>query len=276
MKRRRAVMLNLLAIAASALFLFPLYWLVVNSLKTEIEIFANPPTWFPRNLVFTSYIEQMRSGDYNLPASFGNSCIISFCSMVLATILTVPAAYGIARYRLRGRRLMMLYLLVTQMLPATLILTPLFLIFKNLGIYNSYAAPVVANVAFFLPFGILMLRTYFLGIPSALEDAARIDGCNAFTTFIHVMVPISYPGIVVISSFSFLQAWGDLIFSLTFLNKQELRPLTAGLYNFIGQYGIEWSKVMAFGSIAVLPVVVVFVSLQRYLVAGLTNGAVKG
>lgn len=121
----------------------------------------------------------------------------------------------------------------------------------------------------------LILRTYFLGLPKELEDSAKIDGCNTLTAFIRIMLPISYPGIIMTAAFSFLFAWGDLAYSLTFITTPAKRTMTAGIYYFMGKYGMEWNKIMAFGVILVLPVVLIFIFLQKYIIGGLTSGAVK-
>ena len=143
------------------------------------------------------------------------------------------------------------------------------------GTRATFAAPILATSTISIPFVVLILRPYFQALPLELEEAAFLDGLGRWQTFLRIFLPISTPGIVVAITFSFLFAWNDLIFALTFLSKQESRPLTAGIYNFITQYGIYWNKVMAFGSIIVTPVIVLFIFLQKQIVAGLTTGAIK-
>jgi multiple sugar transport system permease protein len=196
--------------------------------------------------------------------------------MIGACLLAIPGAYGLARFKLKGSKLFILLFLVTQMLPSTLLLTPLFLTFNKLGLIDTYLAPILADMTIGIPFVILILRTYFLALPKELEDSAKIDGCNAFTSFIRIMLPISYPGIIMCAVFSFLFAWGDLAYSLTFIESENMRSLTAGIYNFIGKYGIQWNCIMAYGTVITLPVLAIFIFLQKYIVSGLTNGAVKG
>jgi ABC-type sugar transport system, permease component len=166
--------------------------------------------------------------------------------------------------------------LVTQMLPATLILTPLYLIFNKLNLIDTYFAPILADMTIGIPFVILILRTYFLSLPKELEDSAKIDGCNTFTSFLKIMLPISTPGVIMCAVFSFLFAWGDLAYSLTFVSSESMRSMTAGIYNFIGKYGIQWNCIMAYGTVITIPVIIIFVFLQKYIVSGLTTGAVKG
>lgn len=275
-EKRTGLVLNVLLLLLCLIFLFPLYWLIVTSLKTELDIFKTPPLLFPSHINLQPYIEQFASEQYNLYQAFLNSGIISVGTMVLSTVLAIPAAYGLARFQTKGKKLFILLFLVTQMLPSSLILTPLFIIFHKVGLINTYLAPILADATIAIPFAVLTLRTYFLTLPKELEDSAKMDGCNIFTTFVRIMLPMAYPGVVVAAIFSFLFAWGDLAFGLTFINKPEMRPITVGIYNFLGYLGLSWNNLMAFGVVTVLPVVLIFIFVQKYIVSGLTNGAIKG
>jgi multiple sugar transport system permease protein len=269
-------MLNLTALIITAAFLFPLYWMVITSLKLEGDIFTSHPSLFPDRIQWESYTNQLAGGNNNIMRSFWNSTVISVSTMILSTVLAIPAAYGLARFRTPWKKVFILLFLVTQMLPSSLILTPLFIQFKNMGILNTFWAPIFADATIGIPFAVMILRTYFISLPKELEDSAKIDGCNTFTTFLRIMLPIAIPGVVVAAVFSFLYAWGDLIYAITFISKPDMRPVTAGIYNFLGYQGISWNNIMAFGVVSVLPVVFIFIFIQRYIVNGLTNGAVKG
>ncbi len=275
-EKRRGTTLNLILFLLCLLFLFPLYWLVVTSLKTEVDIFRSPPLLFPTSINFRPYIDQLSNSQYNLYRAFINSGVISLGTMVLSTVLSIPAAYGLARYSIRGKKLFILLFLVTQMLPSSLLLTPLFITFHKLGMINTYLAPILADSTIAVPFAVLTLRTYFLTLPKELEDSAKIDGCNMLSTFVRIMLPMAYPGVVVAAVFSFLFAWGDLAYGLTFIQKAEMRPITVGIYNFLGYLGTSWNNLMAFGVVTILPVVLIFIFVQKYIVSGLTDGAVKG
>lgn len=272
--RRKNLFLNGMAILLCMFFLFPVYWIIINSLKSDAEIFLSPPTFFPLELTLSSYIDQI-AGDYSIFRGLRNSMIIGFSGCFISMVLAVPAAYGLARFEIKGKKFLILSFLVTQMLPVTLLLTPLFLTFQKLSLLNTYWAPVLANTTTAVPFVVIILRTYFLGLPRELEDAARIDGCNSFGTFLRIMIPIAQTGLITAGTFSFLFSWNDLIYSLTFLSSQKARPLTAGIYNFIGKYGIQWNYIMAFSTLIVIPVILIFIFLQKYIVSGLTAGAVK-
>lgn len=254
--------------------MFPLYWMVVTSLKTQIEIFEIPTPLWPRNLTLEAFKKQFDSSSSTF-VGFKNSTLISVCSALLATVLSIPAAYGLARFRFRARKLLILFFLITQMLPSTLILTPLYIMFSKLGILNSFFAPIIADATLGLPFSVIILRTYFLSVPKELDEAARIDGCSPVMSFCRVMMPLARPGVVVATVFSFVYAWGDLIYGLTFMTNPELRPITSNIYNYVQSKQTLWNATMAFGIITILPIVLIFIFMQKYIVSGLTNGAVK-
>ena len=238
---KKNVALSAAAILLLCILLFPVFWIVVTSLKTEQEIFQVPPTIFPKVLNLKSYAAQVETGDFNMFRSFGNSFIISVGAMLISVVLSVPASYGIAKYKFKGRKIMLLGFLVTQMLPVAVLLTPMFILFKGMHIYNTPMAAVIADATIGIPFSILILKNYFASIPKELEEAAYIDGCNHFTAFIRVLIPIARPGVMVCAIFSFLYAWGDLAYGMTFIIDQQKRPITAGIFNFMGQYGTKWS-----------------------------------
>jgi multiple sugar transport system permease protein len=275
-KERKEIILNIISIITCAAFLFPLYWLLATSFKSEFEVFSTPPTLIPASFNLEAYIAQLKPGEVNILRSFLNSFIISGGSTVISTVLAIPAAYGLARFHIRGKKLFIFAFLVTQMMPASLILTPLFIMFNEMNLINTYMSAIIACSTASVPYTILILRTFFLAIPKELEESAKIDGCNALTAFIRIIIPVAIPAVVVGIVFSFLMAWGNLVYGLTFINNAEMRPITVGIYNSMQQYGTMWNQVMAFGTIAVLPVVVIFVFMQKYIVSGLTNGAVKG
>ncbi len=256
--------------------LFPLFWIIVTSLKTEQEIFQIPPTLFPKIINLKSYAAQLGTGDFNMFRSFANSMIIALGSMVLAVVLAVPASYGIAKYNFKGRKVMLLGFMVTQMLPVSVLLTPMFIMFRNMHTYNTPIAAILADTTIGIPFSVLILKNYFASIPKELEEAAYIDGCNRFTAFVRVLIPIAKPGVIVCAIFSFLYAWGDLAYGMTFIIDQQKRPITAGIFNFMGQYGTKWSYLTAFAVVTIIPVALIFIFMQKYIISGMTSGAVKG
>ena len=274
--RRQNITRSVIALVLLVLFLLPLYWTLVTSLKTEQEIFQIPPTLWPEELNTKSYAAQLEVGDFNMFQSFGNSMVIALSAMVIAVVLAVPASYAVGRFRFRGKKMIVLCFLVTQMLPVSVLLTPMFIIFKNLKLISSWLSVILADATIGIPFSILILKNYFASIPRELEDAAEIDGCNRLGAFFRIFIPITVPGIVVCAIFSFLYAWGDLAYGMTLIQKQPLRPITAGIFNFLGQYGTKWSYLTAFAIVTIIPVALIFLLMQKYIITGLTAGAVKG
>jgi len=274
-KWRKNILISMLALLIAALFLFPLYWIVVSSLKADAEIFRKPPTLFPSSILIENYAA-MISGKLSMIVYFKNSIIIALCSMCISFVLAVPAAYGLSRFRLGRKKEIIIFFLTTQMLPASLVLTPLFLNYSKIGILNTLLAPIISCATISIPFTVVILRPIFLGIPKELDESARIDGCNRFTAFLRIVLPVSSAGLVTVGCFSFVHAWNDLIFSMTFNSKNELRPMTAAIYNLMNDYGLAWNLIMAYGVILVAPVILLFIIAQRYIIGGLTGGAVKG
>ena len=267
------VLMNIFAVLVAFLFLFPLYWILISSFKTDVEIFDKNISFWPREFTIDPWINQLTDRDFL--TSLFNSFAIATMNMVLSTILGVTAAYGLARFRFPFKRIIMLMFLVTQMMPGSLLLTPLYLMFTNAELLNTYQAPVFAIATGSIPFIVVTLRPFFLSLPRSLDEAARIDGCNAFSSFVRIMLPIARVGIVTCLVFCFLHGWNDLVYSMTFNVKADMRPLTANIYKFMDKYGTKWNQIMAYGMILVVPVLIIFVCLQKYIVGGLTSGAVK-
>lgn len=274
-KEKRGKAISFLCGAAVFLvFIFPLYWMVVTALKTQVEIFEIPTPLWPRELTFEAFKAQLSASSDTL-RGFKNSAIIAIGATLISTILAIPAAYGLARFRFRLKKGLILFFLITQMLPSTLVLTSLYIMFSKVGLLNTYWAPILADATLGIPFSIIILRTYFLSIPKELDEAANIDGCGYWESFFKIMLPIAKPGVVVAGVFSFVYAWGDLIYGITFITDPNMRPITSSIYNYVQQYQTLWNSTMAFGIIAIFPVVLIFIFMQKYIVSGLTNGAVK-
>lgn len=270
----RGYILLIAGIVLTCIFLFPLYWMVTTSLRPPGESFSNP-SFFPSRIVFDSYILKNEHG-VSLFTYFKNSLIISSGATLLTLLLGVPAAYGLARFKSNLVSILLFVFLVAQMLPSSLILTPLFVNFNKFGLINNYLGVILADATITIPFVVIILRTYFKDIPKELEEAAIIDGCGPFRTFMSIMVPISYPGLVTATSMALFMSWGDMVFSLTFLNQEKLKTLPLILYKAMGELGVRWEILMAYSTIVVLPIVIVFICLQKYIVSGLTAGSVKG
>ena len=265
---------TLAAILIAVVFLFPLFWIVVSSFKTNAEIFAVPTRIFPKSLQFSNYADQLFGKNHAFRA-YMNSAVVALGCMAVSLVLAVPAAYGLGRYKMPFKKGIIAVFLVTQMLPASLLLTPLYLTYSRLNLINTYFAPILSCATISIPFIVVILRPIFFGYPQELEDAAKLDGCSRFSAFIRIMIPIARTGLVTVACFSFIHGWNDLVYSMTFNNKEVRRPMTAAIYSLISEFGTQWNAIMAYGVLLVIPVVFMFVFLQKYIIGGLTAGAVK-
>jgi len=265
---------TLLATLIVITYLFPVYWMVATSLKTNAGVYASPPQIIPWPPIFSSYYEAVITNPLTLRSIF-NSAVVGIGTMLLTLVLATPAAYALARLQLRGATVIMLLLLITQLLPAIVIATPLFVAFSRIGLINSYPALILADTTFTLPFAVIVLRPFFLSVPRELEAAAKIDGCNQFDAFWQVILPLVRSGLITVAVFAFLMGWGEFLFAMSLTTNEAIQPATAALNKFIGQYGTQWNNLMAVSTTIALPIIIVFASLQRYIVGGLTAGSVK-
>lgn len=264
-----------LAWAIAAVYLFPVYWMVTTSLKDKGETFAQPPHLVPHAITFDSYRAAFQP-EYGVWTALMNSFIIALGTLILTLVVAVPAAYAVARFRDVVSTSMMVLLTVVQLLPAIAISIPMFVMFRQMGLINTYASIIVADLSVTLPFAVILLRPYFKQFPYEVEEAAKLDGLGPLRTIVQVIIPTIRPGVVMIGSFAFLMAWGEFTFALTLSTQQEIQPLTVALNRLIGQYGTNWNQLMAVATLIALPVLAIFIALQRYIVAGLAGGATKG
>jgi multiple sugar transport system permease protein len=257
-----------------AILLFPVYWMLLTSARTEADAARVPPALLPTHLNFSSYSRAVFHNDAVTNAIL-NSIVISTGTMLLTLLLAVPAAYVLARRHVRGVSLALLILLITQLLPGIAVATPLFVIFKRLELLNSFPGLILADATLTVPFAILVLRPFFLRIPRDLEAAALVDGCRPLGAFIRIVLPISRAGIVTVAALSFLLAWGEFLFALSLTTSNDIQPLTVALATFSSSTGTPWNQVMAVATVVAIPIVVAFVALQRYIIGGLTVGGIK-
>jgi multiple sugar transport system permease protein len=257
-----------------AVLLFPVYWMLLTSLRTEAQAAASPPELLPTAARLDAYDAAVLNNAAVTDAIL-NSVIISLGTMLLTLALAVPGAYVLARRRVRFVTPMMLVLLITQLLPAIAVATPLFVLFKRLDLLNSYVGLVLADATLTVPFAILILRPFFLRIPTELESAALVDGCRPWGAFVRVVLPVARPGIVTVAALSFLLTWGEFLFGLSLTTDEAIQPLTVALAGFSASTGTPWSEVMAVATVVAIPIVLVFVLLQRFIVGGLTLGGIK-
>lgn len=263
---------SVIAILILIIYFTPLYWMFISGFKPPKDLFGYPPKLIPTNITFEPMQKVFESGVLRY---LGNSFLIAGSSMIFTMIVASLGAYAIARLKSRWANWILLFFLVAQMLPPVLMATPLFIIFYNMGLTNTYLAVILANSTLAVPFAVIMLRTVFLQVPVELEEAAMIDGCTRLQTVIKITFPVAKSGMVVVSVFSFIFAFGDFIYALSLMNQQEMQPATVGLYNFMGSQAVQWNSVMAFSTLTALPLIIIFIVLQKRIVQGLSAGAFK-
>lgn len=274
-RRRRQRLKTLGAFVIAAVYLFPVYWMVTTSVKDKYATFAQPPQIIPHSLTFQSY-DAAFNGNYGIWIALVNSFIIAGGTLIVTMIVAVPASYAVARLRGTVTTSMMILLTVVQLLPAIAISIPMFVLFRQMDLINTHVSIILADVSVTLPFAVILLRPYFKQFPYEVEESARLDGLGTMGTIIRIVIPTIRPGLIMIASFAFLMAWGEFTFALTLSPEQSIQPLTVALNRLIGQYGTNWNDLMAVATIIALPVLAVFIALQRYIVAGLSGGATKG
>lgn len=254
--------------------LLPVYWLLATSLTPRTQVFTYPPRIFPAEISFDAYVSL-----WSNEALFGylrNSVIVSVITAVLSVVVSAYMGYSFSKFRYRGRRSLMYLVLASQMFPQALLLVTLYTVFSAYGLLNTYTALVLSFTTFTLPLCVWMLKGFFDTIPDELVEAARVDGASRLRIIHSIVLPLAAPGLVAAGLFAFVRGWNDFIFALTLAgpDKQTLPP---GLVNtFVGEAATAWPELMAASLVVSLPVAIAFIALQRFLVGGLTAGAVKG
>jgi multiple sugar transport system permease protein len=265
--------------AGIAVFLFfvlaPFIEGFLVSLKPLAQLFSTPYNFIPENGSFDAYVNMWTSVPM-LGMHIFNSFFISTVVTLIVVVIVVPAAYAFARFRFPAAGLLLGAFLAVNMFSGAVLLIPLFRLMRAMGLLNTYFAMIVPGAAFLIPSAIWLLRTYMLRIPRELDEAAWVDGASRLYTLRRVILPLAMPGIVVVAIMTFIGAYAQqFIFALTFNSKTEFMPLPIGLFAFFGKQEVQWNELMAASFVGILPVMIVIVFLQRYLVAGLTAGAVK-
>ena len=267
--RAGSAAMTALGVLFLAVMIFPVYWMINSSLQANAG--AATITWFPFQPTFEGYIVAFQQQIGN----FLSSMVISLGTVIVTLLFATPAAYGLARFRMRGTRAFLLVLLVTQMIPTIVIANALYSLFNDVNLLNTYWGLILADSAAQIPFSILLMRAFMESIPPSLVEAALVDGANSFRAFVSIVIPISRNAIVTAALFTFLGAWGDFLIALTLTSTTAVRPITLGIYNYIGSNVTDWAPVMATAVLASLPAVVLLVVAQKYIAAGALGGAVK-
>ena len=257
--------------------LFPLFWMISTSLKPANEIFTPNPSYVPKNMTLSGYITMftVNSRTVNFLGWAKNSAICAFFTSIFGLIVASLGGYGMSRFRFRGRMPLGYFILIVQVIPGSLLVVPLFIILSELKLLNSFLGLIIMYVTFAVPFCTWMMKGFFDTIPLSLDEAARIDGANEFDTFFRIVLPLTLPGMAVTAFFSFIAGWNEYLFASICMRDYSKWTLSVGLSSFQGQYSTSWTNLMAGSVLITVPLVVLFIVLQKYLVGGMTAGAVK-
>jgi multiple sugar transport system permease protein len=274
--QRQASMLLLYILIAIALLIiaFPVYWLISTSLKPGLESSTFPPTYVPSHLVYDNYLAVLKSENVKF---WRNSLIVAVASTFLTTIMGAMAAYALSKTYISFtiRRALMLWILVTRIFPPITTAIPYYVIIKNLGLADTYVGLVITYVSYGLPFVIWLMLGFFQDLPADIERAAIVDGCSMWQRFRQVVLPLTLPGLAVTAIFAFIYSWNEFLYA-SILTSFNAKTLPVVISTFISDQYMRWGEMSAMGSLMIIPVMIFALGTQKYLVRGLTFGAVKG
>ena len=268
------IVLHATALLSLAVLLLPIAWMLSTSLKPLEDVFVYPPRWIPQRLTLDNYAAQMNPvlGTY-----FLNSIVVGLASAVLATLAGALAAYGLARFRLRGGSAIMMFFMASLAFPIPLLMLSMYIMFVRLDLIDSYLALVIGHTVITLPVTVWLLKSFFEQLPVEVEEAAYVDGASPAYTFFRIVLPMARPALMASAIFVFVTSWNELLFGLTFTTKTAMRPLPAGIsMTFLTEFEGAWSEMMALALLVSLPIFLLFILFQRAFMQGVTAGAVKG
>ena len=267
------VVLALLQLLLALTILLPFFWMVSVSLKPESEPFSIPARLWPAHPTMANYASAFRP---EFQRYFLNSVVVSLLTLVITIPLALLAAYSFTRFQMRVLSVLLSGIIVAQMFPSSAIIIPIYMMVRSVNLLNTYAALVIAYITVTLPVAIWLLRGFLANLPTALEEAAAIDGATPLRAFFAIVLPLCRPGIIATAVFVIVVTWQEFLFALSFTSTKEMRTLPVGMNDYIGQYGIRYGDLMASSVMVSIPVILLFFFLQRHFVAGLTAGSVKG
>ena len=276
----KALLLYIVVLMIVAWTIAPYLWLIISSFSSKIELLTVPLRWLPSQPTLENYRSLFfEYGGQSVNArlfvrSLGNSAIISLSTMVIAVILGVLAAYAIARLRFRGSQWMILVMMSIQLIPPIILVIPLYVIMRQARLLDTHLGLIIVDLSIALPLVIWLMRSYFASIPSELEDAARIDGCTYLDALVRIILPLSGPGLVSVMIFAFIASWNEYLYAFIYTNvNAKTLPVLIG--EFSTKLGLEYLKIAAAGVLASLPPVILALIFQRFIIRGLTAGAIK-
>lgn len=254
--------------------IIPFFWLVSTSFKDDKEILtAGEIHLLPENPTTQHYKNAF--GKTNFGIYIKNSLVVTLISCVFIVIPAIMGGYALARYRFRGKSTVILIMLISQMVPLITAIIPMFIIYSKIGLINRLLSLIITYTATNIPFCMITMSSFFKRIPMALEEAAMVDGCSRFQAVRRIILPVMLPSIIAIFVFAFTGCWNELFYSIMMINSESLRTIPSGLLNFVQKYDIDWGQMSAASTVTLIPVVILFFSVQKYIVSGLTAGSVK-
>ena len=271
--RTNKAILSAAGALVAIIFLIPYIRMLTTSLTPKSELYSIPAEYLPSWFDFSNFITVWDSAP--IASYIVNTLIIAGAATVLVLIVAVPAAYYLARFRFKSRNLILLLVLATQMFAPTSMVIGIYREFVALGLVNTYTSLILVNAAFNLAFSVWILTGFFSSIPAEVEEAAMLDGCSRMKVLRTITLPLALPGLLTAIIFTFIAAWNEFVVALTLTSSPAIRPLTVGITGFIGLYEVQWHYVFAVSLIAIIPVVILFISIEKWLVSGLTAGSIK-
>lgn len=254
--------------------LFPIAWMLSTVFKPKSALFATPPQWVPVHPTLANIGNVVTNPVMQRYAM--NSLIVSLSTAFLGVCVAVLAGYSLSRFPFKGQDLVLVFLLATQMFPLAMLLIPLFRLWSSLGMLNTYVSLIGTHLTVVVPLGVWLMKSYFDTIPGELEDAAAVDGSGMFRTLVSIVLPLAAPGVVVVGLFGFLQSWDEYLFTFTLISQDSMRTLPVGMVTqYLGQFSYAWGPLMTLSLAMSVPVMLVFLFFQRYIVEGLVAGSVK-
>ncbi len=263
----------ILAIFFIIIIFSPIIWVVLCSLRQNIEVFTFPPRIIAKKITLEAYLSIF--SDKSFLRSMSNAFFVCSITTLLSLTMSILAAYGFTRYNFFGKKILQQYILMTQMLPIILLALPFFIVLTKVKLYDSQLGLIIAYTSFTLPFCSLTMIGFFNTIPRELDEAALIDGCSHFTAFLRVVIPLSIPGLIATGIFAFIYAWNEYLMAVVLTSSGRTRMLTVLIGSKIGQYNTIWNELMAITVVASIPLIIIYTFLQRYFQKGMTAGALK-
>lgn len=254
--------------------IFPAVWMLSTSIKSPTELFDNPPEIIPDEPTLDNFAAVLQNS--KMYQAFFNSVLVTASVVLLTLIVSVLAGYGFARFRFRGSSTLKVGLLFGQMIPSVVLIIPLYFLFSKVGMLNTRGALIIADMALTIPMGVIMLSSFFEGVPKELEEAAKIDGCTGIGALFRVVLPVAKPGLISVAIYTFIHAWEEFLFALNLTTSSKTRTLPIAISMFSGEFAVDWGATMAAATVVAMPVLLIFLLCNRYFVQGMADGAVKG